>query len=297
MPEYPPLLTVRALSKSYRHKQALGGIDLELRAGEILAFLGPNGAGKTTTVNILTGLLRQDSGEISYSGVPFDPENAAHKRAIGVVPQENNLDRDLTVAENLRIHGYLFGLRGRELTRRIDETLELVDLQEQKNQAAAELSGGLKRRAVIARALLHHPAILFLDEPSAGLDPVSRRAIHSLTRRLNRAEGVSIFLTTHYIEEADILASRVILINAGAIAATGSPAELKAGIGKYAVEFSNDNGESTLYFEDRARAAEEAAALPGEIRIREVSLEDAFIRLTGKTIGEGSAASKHRRRS
>ena len=208
---------------------------------------------------------------------------------IGVVPQHNNLDRDLTVAENLKVHGLLFGMRGRELDQRIDEVLDTVDLREQKMQTAVELSGGLKRRAVIARALLHRPRILFLDEPSAGLDPMSRRGMHALVRTLNHNAGVCVFLTTHYIEEADALASRVVLINDGLTAATDRPEALKASIGRYAVEYVEDGAYRTLYFEDRETAVREAATCPhdADVHIREVTLEDAYMKLTGKKL-EGS---------
>ena len=285
-----PAISIRALRKSYGRHEALKGIDLDVAPGEILAFLGPNGAGKTTTINILTGLLRQSRGEVHYSGVLFDPEKLPQKRIIGVAPQHNNLDRDLSVAENLKVHGLLFGLRGGELARRIDECLAVMDLQEYAVRPANELSGGLKRRAVIARALLHSPRILFLDEPSAGLDPLSRRNIKALVRRLNREFGVCVFLTTHYIEEADGLAARVAFIDRGKLAALDTPENLKAALGAYAVEYAVGDDYDVRYFNDRAAAVEAAQGLVRDVRIREVTLEDAYLKLTGKKLEEDADA-------
>jgi ABC-2 type transport system ATP-binding protein len=175
---------------------------------------------------MLTGLLRPDRGEILYNGRPFGAGNHALKRLIGVVPQHNNLDRDLSVEANLNIHGLLFGMRGRELAGRIDAVLALTDLAGQEKRLCSELSGGMQRRVVIARALLHEPEILFLDEPSTGLDPVTRRKTHGLLRKLNSA-GATLFLTTHYLEEAEALASRVAFMHRGRLAACGAPDALK----------------------------------------------------------------------
>ena len=285
---HTPAISIRALRKSYGRHEALKGIDLDVGPGEILAFLGPNGAGKTTTINILTGLLRQSGGEVYYSGVLFDPEKLPQKRVIGVAPQHNNLDRDLSVTENLKVHGLLFGLRGGELARRMAECLAAMDLQEHAARPANELSGGLKRRAVIARALLHSPRILFLDEPSAGLDPLSRRNIQALVRRLNREFGVCVFLTTHYIEEADGLAGRVAFIDNGKLAALDTPRELKAALGAYAVEYAADDDYAVRYFNDREAAVTVAQSLTRDVRIREVTLEDAYLKLTGKKLEEGA---------
>lgn len=285
-----PAISISGLRKSYGRHEALRGIDLEVAPGEIMAFLGPNGAGKTTTINILTGLLRPSAGEIRYNGVLFDPENLPQKRVIGVVPQHNNLDRDLSVAQNLKVHGLLFGLRGRALAGRIDECLTAMDLMEHKERPAGDLSGGLKRRAVIARALVHQPRILFLDEPSTGLDPLSRRNIQALVRRLNREFGVCVFLTTHYIEEADSLAARVAFIDNGQLAALGAPDELKSALGGYAVEYMEEGGYNVRYFDDRAAALEAVQGSSRDVHIREVTLEDAFLKLTGRKLEEGGGA-------
>ncbi len=279
------IVSIKELKKSYGKTRALKGISFEVRKGEIVAFLGPNGAGKTTAINILTGLIRQDAGEIYYDGRLFDPENLPSKKIIGVVPQSNNLDRDLSAAENLSVHGILYGIRGHRLKERIEEVLAIVGLTDQRNKPANDLSGGMKRRLVIARALLHGPQVLFLDEPSTGLDPVTRRNIHALIRRLNQREGVSVFLTTHYIEEAEALSSRVVFIDNGEIVTSGTAEELKSGIGKHAVEYMKGDSQRILYFNDRKSALAEAEKHTGNVQVRHVTLEDVYIKLTGKGFG------------
>lgn len=282
-----PLIKITGLCKSYRKHQALKGLELKVAAGEVLAFLGPNGAGKTTTINILTGLLQPDAGEVYYDGVLFDPENLPQKRVMGVVPQHNNLDRDLTVYRNLKVHGLLFGMRGKALATRIGAVLEQVDLAGLAQRPAGQLSGGQKRRLVIARALLHDPKILFLDEPSAGLDVEARRALHRVIAGLNAGAGVSVFLTTHYIEEADLLADRVAFIDDGRIVAEGRPVKLKAGVGKYALEYLDQGVFKALYFDDRETAVMAAARQSGQVQIREVTLEDVYLSLTGRKMEAG----------
>lgn len=279
-----PAIKAVNLNKSYKGRHVLKDFTLAIDQCEILAFMGPNGAGKTTMVNILTGLIRADSGEIYYSGERFNPECLHQKKIIGVVPQNNNLERDLSVEENLTIHGYLFGYKGAMLRAKIDEVLSHVDLHDRRKTLVSQLSGGMKRRITIARALMHDPRILFLDEPSTGLDPLSRKSIHSLVRKLNREAGVCVFLTTHYVEEAATLASRVVFISNGRLVGMGTPAELKDGMGKYALEYRQGDAYQTDYFTSREEAVMAAEGCGEDIRIREVTLEDAYIRLTGEKI-------------
>lgn len=276
------MIKISGLCKSYKGCRALQDLNLEVAFGEVLAFLGPNGAGKTTTINILTGLLQPDAGEVYYEGVRFNPEKLSQKQVMGVVPQHNNLDRDLTVAQNLKVHGLLFGLRGKALQRRIEEALALVDMAALSKKPAGQLSGGQKRRLVIARALLHNPKILFLDEPSTGLDVAARRKLHQIIAGLNASSGVSVFLTTHYIEEADLLASRVAFIDAGRIVVCGKPYDLKASVGRYALEYLDADGFKALYFNGRDEAMAAAGQHAGRVQVREVTLEDVYLQLTGK---------------
>jgi ABC-type multidrug transport system, ATPase component len=296
-----PLIRLENICKSYRGVAALDGVCLDVERGSILAFMGPNGAGKTTAIKIMTGLLRPDRGRVYYNGKPFNPRSSEQKRLMGVVPQHNNIDRDLSVEENLRVHGMLFGLYGRVLGAKMDEVLHAVDLAPMKAQVSGRLSGGLQRRLTIARALLHDPQILFLDEPSNGLDPTNRRAIHGLVRRLNREAGVTVFLTTHAIDEAEALSTRVAFITGGRLAATGHSLEMKAAIGRFALDVMDGSGEFSLahtrYFSLRAEAVKAAQLATANVNIREVTLEDVYARATGKRLtGTSETAENTERR-
>lgn len=280
----PCEIEVAGLTRRFGKTLAVDAIDFRVGRGELFAFLGPNGAGKTTTINMLTGLLRPDAGEISYHGQRFNPQRLAVKRLIGVVPQHNNLDRELTAAENLLIHGKLFGMRADNLQRRIDTCLEFADLSAKRDTAAGKLSGGMKRKLVIARALLHQPEILFLDEPTVGLDPHSRRKMWAFLRRINQEQDCTVFLTTHYIEEAESLADRVLIIDQARIIAGGTPEQLKKSAGNYVLEIYQGDELRNEFFPDRPTAMLRLEQLDTSVRIRETTLEDVFLQLTGKRI-------------
>jgi len=280
----PCEIEVRGLTRRFGKTLAVDKIDFRVGRGELFAFLGPNGAGKTTTINMLTGLLKPDAGEIDYHGVRFDASRLAVKKLIGVVPQHNNLDRELTAAENLLIHGRLFGMSGKALQQRIDSCLEFADLIDKRDTPAAKLSGGMKRKLVIARALLHQPEILFLDEPTVGLDPHSRRKMWAFLRRVNQEQQCTIFLTTHYIEEAEALADRVLIIDQAKIIAGGSPAQLKQTTGSYVLDIYREDEIQSEFFADRPAALQRLEQLDSSVRIRETTLEDVFLQLTGKRL-------------
>ncbi|WP_148895194.1 ABC transporter ATP-binding protein [Geothermobacter ehrlichii] len=280
----PAEIEVIDLCRRFGKTCAVDGISFRVARGELFAFLGPNGAGKTTTINLLTGLLSPDRGQIRYRGEDFDPGRLAVKRMIGVVPQHNNLDKELTVSENLRVHGRLFGLGGRELAERIDFCLDFADLNEKRDTPAGKLSGGMKRKLVIARALLHRPGILFLDEPTVGLDPHSRRRMWAFLRRINHEQHCTVFLTTHYIEEADSLADRVMIIDRARIIAEGTPTELKQQAGHFVLDIYREETLENEFFATRAEALERLKQLEMPVRIRETTLEDVFLRLTGKRL-------------
>lgn len=262
----------------------MDNVSFEVEAGTVLAFLGPNGAGKTTTVNMLTDLLKPTSGEIFYRGERFASSSAELKRTIGVVPQHNNVDRDLSVYHNLKVHGMLFGMGKSEIGRRIEESMEFSGLTAHAGKSAGKLSGGMKRRLIIARAMLHSPSILFLDEPTVGLDPSVRRSMWDFIRRINKEQGCTVFLTTHYIEEAELLADNVIIIDRAKIVAEGGVDALKAGVGSYALDILSETSVETEFFESRDAALSKLSEIKETAKLRETNLEDVYLSITGRRI-------------
>lgn len=210
---------------------AVDGISIDVQAGEVFAFLGPNGAGKTTTVRMLTTLLRPTSGAATVAGFDIYRQQLEIRRSIGVALQEAGLDPAATGRELLELQAALFGLGRSQSKARAVELLDLIGLQEAADRQVKTYSGGMKRRLDLASALVHGPSLLFLDEPTEGLDPASRASVWNEVTRLNREQGMTLFLTTHYLEEADRLADRVAIIDHGRIVAEGTPAALKASIG------------------------------------------------------------------
>jgi ABC-2 type transport system ATP-binding protein len=285
------MIRINNLRKNYGKTQALKGIDLTVPPGELFAYLGPNGAGKTTTIRILTGLTKLTEGTAMLNGHDIRTDSLAAKRQCGLVPQHINLDSELTVYENLDIHGRLFGMSRSSRKERIGDLLGYVDLADRTKSLIKQLSGGLKRRVMIARALLHHPRILFLDEPTVGLDANIRRRIWSLIKKIQQS-GTTIFLTTHYIEEAEFLADRVAFLESGRIAAVETPRTLMDAIGQWAIDWVTVDGMQTAYFPSRKAARDSAAARNNNFTLRRVNLEDAFLVQTGKKMdisGDNSA--------
>lgn len=221
------IISVKNLIKKFNDFVAVDTISFEVKQGEIFAFLGPNGAGKTTTIKMLTTLLAPTSGTISLNGfdVISDPRNT--RKSFGIVFQDPSLDTELTAYENMEFHAVLYDLHREVSEPRIKELLGLVELADRKNDLVKNFSGGMKRRLEIARGLLHHPRVLFLDEPTLGLDPQTRNHIWNYIKKLNEKEGVTVFFTTHYMEEADRAASRVAIIDHGKIIKEGTPESLK----------------------------------------------------------------------
>jgi ABC-2 type transport system ATP-binding protein len=240
------MIEAKGLEKEYGDVRALDGLTFQVARGTIFGLLGPNGAGKSTTVKVLTTLARPDAGEATVAGHDVLTEAAEVRRAIGVVAQQSGVDRDLTGRENVKLQGHLQGLRGRELDRRADELLEQFGLADAARRVSRTYSGGMQRRLDIAMGLVHRPQVLFLDEPTTGLDPDVRASMWKEIERLQAEEGLTILLTTHYMEEADQLASQVAIVDRGRVVAEGSPAELKAGLHGDAVhvelEGANVNG-------------------------------------------------------
>jgi ABC-2 type transport system ATP-binding protein len=277
------VIRIENLNKTYKTVQALKDVNLEVKQGELFAFLGPNGAGKTTTIRILTGLTRYSSGTVKLNGFDVGNRSVESRRQCGLVPQSINLDRELSVFENLTIHGKLFRMDRQERNKRIDELLDYVEMGDRKETLVKNLSGGLKRRLMIARALLHSPSILFLDEPTVGLDAAIRRKIWALIRKI-RQHGTTIFLTTHYIEEAEFLADRVAFLDKGSIVVVDTPEALMNRMGVWALDRLKEDDMETLYFNDRKEANDHIAAHRDSFTLRRVNLEDAFLSLTGKKV-------------
>lgn len=276
------MIKLKNISKSYGKLKAVQELNLEIKKGEIFGLLGPNGAGKTTTVKILTTLTRPDSGKCFIDGIDVINTPQEIKSIIGVVQQENNLERELTVYENLLIYGMLH--RVKDLKLKIHERIESMKIADKKQSIVSTLSGGLQRRTLVARALLPEPKVLFLDEPSIGLDPQIRRELWQIIRKI-KFEGKTVFLTTHYIEEAEALCDRVGILSHGKLIALGSPSELKRNVGEYVVEFFNINGEivSEVCY-SKEQAYEIARQKSDGVTIRKSNLEDVFVKLTGERI-------------
>jgi ABC-2 type transport system ATP-binding protein len=300
----------------------VAGIDLAIETGKVFGFLGQNGSGKTTTVRMLTTLLKPTGGRASVAGFDVLRQGADVRERIGVALQEAGLDEMQTGREILVLHGLLFGMNGKEAKRRAAELLEVVDLADAADRRVGGYSGGMQRRLDLAAALVHRPTVLFLDEPTTGLDPISREAIWRYVNALNADEGVTVFLTTQYLEEADRLAHEVAIMDAGRIVAQGSPEELKASIGTDVVTVRTEGGremvertrEVLAAFEGAAdvRAVEDtvvvyipegARAIPrvvllmseaelevAEITLARPTLDDVFLRKTGHHIEVGAAA-------
>ncbi len=246
------IIEIQGLCKSFGEIQAVKDLSFTVRQGELFAFLGVNGAGKSTTINILCGQLSMDRGRVMIDGLDSDRADGETKKKLGVVFQHSVLDRALTVRDNLESRGALYGMSGAALRERIREVAELLELEPLLKRTVGKLSGGQRRRIDVARAILHHPRILILDEPTTGLDPQTRRLLWNVVEDLRKKEGMTVFLTTHYMEEA-AEADDVIILDSGAIVARGTPLELK---NRYTGDYV------TLYGADRS--AVEAMGVPFE---------------------------------
>lgn len=302
------------LSKYFGEIGAVSDVSMTVEEGEVFGLLGLNGAGKTTLIRVLTTLLIPTSGTARIAGCDLLSEASGIRQAIGVVPQANTTDLDLTGWENLDIYGQFYAIPHRERRRRSDSLLEIVGLRERRNDLVATYSGGMRRRLEIARGLVHRPRILFLDEPTIGLDPQTRRVIWDLIRSLREEGDLTIFLTTHYMEEAEAICDRVAIIDSGRIVASGSPEELKRQIPGYEIvevtltDRLSDRTDLIALLSEIGQVEEEdgllrisvehaSLMLPriidmirshggeiGSLSLRDKSLEDVFIHFTGRSI-------------
>ena len=275
------MILTQGLTKVYQQVTALEDLDLQVASGEMFGLLGPNGAGKTTTIKILTTLAKPTRGQAWIGGFDVVRQPLAVKARIAVCPQEINLDKELSAYENLLIYGKLY--RTPDLKKRIWELLEVGELTDRGHHLIRTFSGGQQRRLLILRALLSRPQVLFLDEPTVGLDPQIRRQIWDMIQQLH-GDGITIMLTTHYIEEAEKLCGRVGILNKGKLIAVGSPQELVEGVGGYVVETLDNGRRHYAMFREKTEAYELAQANHEEVVIRQTNLEDVFIQLTGERL-------------
>ncbi|MFQ3573702.1 MAG: ABC transporter ATP-binding protein [Thermodesulfovibrionales bacterium] len=280
------LISVLNLTKTYgsglKRVVALQDINLTVEKGTVFGLLGPNGAGKTTMIKILTTLSKPDQGQCKIGDFDVVSNSIEVKKIIGVVPQENNLDRELTAFENMLIYGMLHKVSNLHV--RIDNLLRLVALDDKRDMTVSHFSGGMQRRLLIARALLSEPALLFLDEPTIGLDPQIRRQFWDIIRKI-RKNGSTVVLTTHYIEEAEALCDRVGILSKGRLVAIDTPANLKVLVGSYVVDVIDADGRLTQYmFKSKQEAQAKAMEFSDGVTIRRSNLEDVFVKLTGERI-------------
>ncbi|HEY4161266.1 MAG TPA: ATP-binding cassette domain-containing protein [Candidatus Saccharimonadales bacterium] len=229
-------ITVSNLTKQFGNFTAVDHITFEVGQGELFALLGPNGAGKSTTIKMLTTLLKPSSGQLTLAGHDVTKAQDAARKSFGIVFQDPSLDSEMTAYENMELHAALYGVAGHETRARIQTLLELVELWDRKDTLVKNYSGGMKRRLEIARGLLHHPHVLFLDEPTLGLDTQTRNLLWDYVKRLSRKEGMTVFFTTHYLEEAEAVANRIAIIDHGQLIALGTSAELTKQTGTKTLE-------------------------------------------------------------
>lgn len=221
-----PIISVRDVVKHFGEIKAVDHISFEVKRGEIFAFLGPNGAGKSTTISMLTTMLRPTSGKLILNGHDVTRDPASVRKSFGIVFQDPAVEEELTAYENMEIHAVLYAVPKAEMAKRIEELMRLVDLWERRSSMVKTYSGGMRRRLEIARGLLHHPKILFLDEPTLGLDTQTRNLMWDYVEKLSKREGMTIFFTTHYLDEAQAVADRIAIIDHGKIVATGTTQQL-----------------------------------------------------------------------
>jgi len=304
------MIQVTNLSKSFANTKAVDDINFEIKKGEIFGLLGPNGAGKSTILNMMSTILKIDSGAISIDGLDVKPNSKESKQLIGVVPQEISLYEELSAYENLLFWGNLYGIPSKELKERINSTLELIGLSDRKKDLIKTYSGGMKRRINIAAALLHDPKILLMDEPTVGIDPQSRNRIFEVVETLNK-QGMTIVYTTHYMEEVERLCNRIAIIDSGKIIAQGTQSELQELVNvKENVQLEFDflsedqvaslrkslsypmiQKEKTLIIESTIKelsgiiaACNQLGLMINDIQLQKVNLETIFLSLTGKQL-------------
>lgn len=309
------IIKVENLVKKFGSITAVDDISLEVEEGTIFGFLGPNGAGKTTTISILCTLLAPTSGTAYINGFDCNEESAEVRKSIGIVFQDSSLDKDLTARENLMFHAYLYNVQKSERKSRVEDALKFVDLHERSNDLVKKFSGGMKRRLEVARGLIHRPKVLFLDEPTLGLDPQSRANLWEFITGMPKKHNVTIFMTTHYMEEAEVC-DKIAIIDNGKIIALGTPAELKKMVGGDVIYLKTKDNKMAIEEIKKLFDAEASekdgeiylTALKGDVcipkiirelgehvlsvRMQRPTLNDVFLKLTGKEIRVETASNE-----
>lgn len=277
------MIRFESVTKSYGDLIAVDKVNLKIPESTFFCLLGPNGAGKTTMIKMLTGLINADDGEIFVNNNMVSRDANNIKKMIGVVPQHINLDKELTVEENLRFSGMLYKLSKKQIEKRVEELLEIMELASVRKRLCKRLSGGMQRKLMIAKALIHDPDIIILDEPTVGIDTTARRKIWSILKRMN-LEGKTLLMTTHYIEEAEYLCDLVTLMHEGKIFRYETPENLILELGVHTVEYYVDDEQKYEHFPQLNEAKNYAHNLDCQFTIRKTTLDDVFYQFTDRMV-------------
>jgi len=277
------MIELKNLTKTFENFTAVNGLNLKIETGEFFGLLGPNGAGKTTTIGMLSTLLLPTSGEIFIDGEPLNRKRQDIKRKVSVITQEYSMRQDMDMDEIMEYQGRLYFMPVKEIRSRTEELLAFAGLTAHRRKTVRKLSGGMKRKLMVCRALLTGPEILLLDEPTAGMDAISRRQMWNLLRQLNE-QGLTILLTTHYIEEAQALCGRVALMHDGKLEDVDTPVHMIENLGAYAVDEMLSDGVHSSYFHQRQEAIDYLSTLSGQCALRDTTLEDVFVEQVGRKL-------------
>lgn len=277
------MIELKNLTKTFEDFTAVDSLNLQIASGEFFGLLGPNGAGKTTTIGMLSTLLLPTKGEILINGERLTRKRQDIKRKVSVITQDYSMRQDMDMDEIMEYQGRLYFIPVKQIRARTEELFQFAGLTEHRYKTIRKLSGGMKRKLMVCRALLTEPEILLLDEPTAGMDAISRRQMWNLLRQLNE-QGLTILLTTHYIEEAQALCHRVALMNGGKLNDVDTPAHLIDKLGAYAVDVLSPDGVHSRYFSEREQAIAYLSGLEGQCTLRDTTLEDVFVEQAGKRL-------------
>jgi len=278
------MIEIRNLTKKFDDFTAVDHLDLTIQTNEFFGLLGPNGAGKTTTISMISTVLLPTEGQVLIDGTPLTRTASTEKRKLSVITQEYSMRQDMTIDEVMEYQGRLYYMKRKEIKRKSDELLEFAGLAQFRKRTVRHLSGGMKRKVMICRALMIEPEILLLDEPTAGMDAFARRQMWDLLRQINRNRNLTILLTTHYIEEAQALCDRVALLDSGKLDIVDTPTNLINDLGAFSVDELLEETVRTTYYSDRASAIAYLETVSGDATLRATTLEDVFLERIGKRL-------------